>query len=324
LTVALSVLVAATLLNIVGVDLFARLQNILTVLKIAALLGLGVLALQAPAVPSAAAPIAAAFDLSIVLPLVPVIIWGLLGAEYICPMIEEAQTPQRTMPKAMGLALVVAAGLYLVFVLGAQHRIRGVELASAELPHLLLAQSVGGRLGMALVGIAALSASLGLISSVLAAVPRLLYGMACEGQAFPVFRRLHPRFETPWVAILFISGAIGAALLMLRGNSKAFSVLILSAATSWLLAYIVAHVDVLVLRRRYPNLARPYRSRWFPMPQIVGIAGMLYCVMSVSPDAALTRSIYLYTGVVLALVALVALAWVKWGLRRKLFEPAAL
>jgi len=95
---------------------------------------------------------------------------------------------------------------------------------------------------MMLVGIAALSASIGLVSGALAAVPRLLYGMACEGQAFPIFRRLHPRFQTPWVAL-----AIAASMLTLRGDSKGFTVLILSAASAWLLAYIVAHLDVLVL-----------------------------------------------------------------------------
>ena len=326
LSVAFAVLAAATVLNIVGVDLFARLQNAVTVLKVGSMLGIGVLALQAssavPVPAAAAAP--AGFQAAAVLPLVAAVIWGLLGAEYICPMIEEAREPARTVPKAMWLALGVAAVLYLLFAHGALQRVAPERLAGAELPHLLLAETVAGHWGQVLVGIAALTASVGLVSSVLAAVPRLLYGMACDGQAFPLFRRLHPRFQTPWVAILFMAGAIAAALLLLRGEPKAFTVLILSAATAWLLAYIVAHLDVIVLRRRYPELARPYRSRFSPWVQWAGIAGMAYCLLNVSPDPALTRSIYLNAGAVLLLVALVALAWVKWSLRRKLFEPVPL
>jgi amino acid transporter len=321
LWVAFGVLLGATLLNIVGVDLFARLQNLLTVLKIGSMVGLGVLAMQAaPALAVPAGP-PRPFDMALVLPLVAAVIWGLLGAEYICPMIEETQRPARTVPKAMWATLGVATVLYLVFVHGAQLRVPADRLAGAALPHLLLAESVAGRWGLLLVGIAALSASIGLVSSVLAAVPRLLYGMACEGQAFPVFRRLHPRFRTPWVAIVFIAAAIAGSLLTLRGDDQAFTVLILSAATSWLLAYVVAHLDVIVLRRRHPQLARPYRSRWLPWPQLCGIAAMLYCVLHVSPDPALTRSIYLHAGAVLALVAVVAAAWVKWHLRRPLFKP---
>ena len=320
--VAFCVLLLAVLLNVVGVDLFARLQNVLTVLKIGAMLGLGMLALHAE--PSPAIASAVPLDVPAVLPLVAAVIWGLLGAEYICPMIEETRQPSRSVPKAMWITLALAATLYLVFSLGALHQVPGARLASAELPHLLLAETVAGRWGTMLVAVAALSASAGLVSGVLAAVPRLLYGMSCERQAFPVFRRLHPRFGTPWVAIVFVSLAIAVPLLLLRGESKAFTVLILSAAAAWLMAYIVAHLDVIVLRRRYPDLPRPYRSRWLPWPQWLGITAMLYCLFHVSPEPALTRSIYLYAGAVLLLVALVALVWVKWVLKRKLFQHTVL
>lgn len=318
--VAFSVLFIATVLNVIGVDLFARLQNFITVLKIGSMLGLGALALHATP-PARMTGAHSTIDFALVLPLVSAAIWGLMGAEYICPMIEEARQPERTVPKAMWITLVLASALYLLLSLGALHLVPRERLAAAELPHLLVAETVVGRLGMTLVAITALSASLGLVSGILAAVPRLLYGMACDGQAFPVFRRLHPRFQTPWLAIAFMGLAIGAALLTLKGESKGFTVLILSAASSWLLAYIVAHLDVLVLRRRYPGMPRPYRSRWLPWPQIAGSAAMLYCLFHVSPEPALTRSIYMHAGAVLLGVALTALVWVKWVLRRELFQP---
>lgn len=319
-SVALGILLAATVLNLVGVDLFARLQNVLTLMKVVALIGLGLLASHgAPA--AASASTAGGLDLSQVMPLVAVVIWGLLGAEYICPMIEEARDPARTVPKAMWVTLLVAVGLYGLFAFGARHRLPGDVLAGAELPHLLVADRVAGRWGLWLVAVAALTASVGLVSSVMAAVPRLLYGMACDGQAFSVFQRLHPRFQTPWVAILFIAGAIAASLVLLSREPKAFTVLILSAVTSWLLAYIVAHVDVLALRLRYPQLARPYRSRWCPLPQLFGIGAMVYCLCHVSPDPALTRLIYGYAGAVLSLIAVVAFVWVKFVQRRPLFKP---
>lgn len=318
--VAFGVLLVATVLNVIGVDLFARLQNLITVLKIGSMLGLGILALHATP-PAEVAQAHSTLDLALVLPLVCAAIWGLMGAEYICPMIEEVQQPERTVPKAMWITLLLASMLYLLLSLGALHLVPRERLAAAELPHLLVAETVVGRLGMALVAIAALSASVGLVSGILAAVPRLLYGMACDGQAFPVFQRLHPRFQTPWIAIIFMAAAIGLALITLRGDSKGFPVLILSAASSWLLAYIVAHLDVLVLRRRYRDLPRPYRSRWLPWPQVTGSVAMLYCLFHVSPEPALTRSIYMHTGAVLLCVALTALVWVKGVLRRGLFQP---
>lgn len=323
LHVAFAVLIASTVLNIGGVDLFAKLQNVLTLLKVGSMIGLSVLAMQsAPAMGSQAETVVVAPNL--VLPLVASVIWGLLGAEYICPMIEEARRPARTVPRAMWTTLLVAALLYFAFAHGALVLVPATQLAGSELPHLLLAEAVAGQTGRILVGVAALSASVGLVSSVLAAVPRLLYGMACEGQAFPVFKQLHRRFNTPWVAILFLSGSVACSLLLSRGNDKAFTVLILSAVISWLLAYVVAHIDVLVLRKRHPNADRPFRSRWAPWPQIVGIVSMVYCICNVSPDPQLRGSIYLHAGAVLTIVALVAAAWVKWHVRRPLFAPHSL
>lgn len=320
---AFGVLAAATVLNVIGVDLFARLQNVLTVLKIGSMLALGLLALYAPS-PAQITVESSSLELPLVLPLVAAAIWGLMGAEYVCPMIEETRRPARTVPRAMWITLALASVLYFIFSAGALNLVPREQLSNAELPHLLMAETVVGRWGMALIAVAALTASIGLVSSVLAALPRLLYGMACQGQAFPIFRHLHSRFQTPWPAIVFMALAIAASMLTLRGESKGFTVLILSAASSWLLAYIVAHVNVMVLRRRYAHLPRPYRSRWLPWPQWLGIAGMTYCLLNVSPDPALTRSIYLYAGTVLLVVALVAFGWVKWGMRRKLFEPGKL
>jgi len=326
LWVAFGVLTTAVVLNLVGLELFARLQGVLTVLKVSAMFALGVLAFLATPGSTAATTIATphGVDFAAVLPLVAMVIWGLLGAEYICPMIEETRQPSRNVPRAMWVTLAAATMLYLMWVSWAPAHVPGDRLAASDVPHLLLGEALGGAGGRWLIGIASLSASVGLVSSVLAAVPRLLYGMAREGHAFPIFARLHPRFRTPWAAILFLAGAIACSLLVLRGNDRAFTVLILSAASSWLLAYVVAHVDVLVLRRRWPRLARPYRSRWLPLPQVLGIAGMVYCLLHVSPDPSLTRSIYLHVGVVLALVACVAALWVKLHLRRSLFEPVDL
>ena len=328
--VAFAVLIFAAVLNVCGVDLFARLQTLLTVFKIASMLGLGALAFWTvtPAASIAAAASVPAGSVSVelaaVMPLVAAALWGLLGAEYVCPMIEEARQPSRTVPKAMWITLIVSTVLYVVFCAGALHRVPRADLASSELPHLLLANSVAGQWGVMLVAIAALSASVALVSGALAAVPRMLYGMACEGLAFPIFQRLHPRFQTPWVAIIGLALAIAGALLLLSGESRGFTVLILSAAVSWFLAYIVAHLDVLVLRRRYPHLTRPYHSRWLPWPQWLGIAGMFYAFCNASPDPTLTHSIYLNAGIVLSIIALVAAAWVKLVLKRGLFEPVAL
>ncbi|MCY1533750.1 hypothetical protein D9M68_690950 [compost metagenome] len=97
--------------------------------------------------------------------------------------------------------------------------------------------------------------------------------------------------------------------------------LVIAASTSWLLAYVVAHVNVLVLRRRLPDHPRPYRTPFYPLPQLIGIIGMAYLALNNSPSPEMTAVVYKLTGGILLLVSVIGALWVKFSMKRKLFEP---
>ncbi|WP_262927365.1 APC family permease [Phytohalomonas tamaricis] len=99
------------------------------------------------------------------------------------------------------------------------------------------------------------------LNTVLASVPRMLCGMAENGQAFMIMCKQHPRFNTPWIGILFLATIVAIPFLLVDPDH--IIVLLIGASTSWLLAYIVAHINVIVLRIRKPNHARPYRTPLF-------------------------------------------------------------
>lgn len=328
LAIAAAVLALGTVLNIFGVDLFLRLQTLLMALKVGAMLLLGLLAwvVAAHAVESVATPPATAVGAlpsggaSALIPLTAAAIWGLMGAEYICPMIEEAEQPARDIPRAMFITLLLTTAVYAVFCSGALALLPGATLVTSALPHLVMAETLTGRTGAALVAVASITASLGLVNGVLAAVPRLLHGMAEQRQALPIFKQLHPRHGTPWVAVLFFSACSAACLWSAGADEAAFSVLILSATASWFLAYIVAHVDVLVLRRRHPKALRPYRSPWFPWLQLAGAVAMGVFLFYLPPSPSMARAIALHAGLVLSLIVVLAVVWVRWVQRRRLFE----
>jgi len=88
-----------------------------------------------------------------------------------------------------------------------------------------------------------------------------------------------------------------------------------------LLAYMICHLDVMVLRRRYPQMPRPFRSPLYPLPQIVGILGMGAAIYYISPSEDVTLRIFLSAGVVLGLVSVIGIVWVKFVMRKPLFKP---
>uniref|UniRef100_A0A182SHA8 Uncharacterized protein n=1 Tax=Anopheles maculatus TaxID=74869 RepID=A0A182SHA8_9DIPT len=107
-------------------------------------------------------------------------------------------------------------------------------------------------------------------------------------------------------------------------ENDSINLLLSAAALAWLLAYIITHINVLVLRRRYPEQHRPFRSPFYPLPQVIGIVGMLYAIANISPSTEQAIQIYKVAGVVLGLVSLVAVVWIKFVMRKPLFKPEPL
>ena len=59
-----------------------------------------------------------------------------------------------------------------------------------------------------------------------------------------------------------------------------------------MLAYIITHINVIALRRRYPDAHRPFRTPFYPLPQLFGIAGMVFAIWHVSPSPEMTVPIF--------------------------------
>jgi len=87
-----------------------------------------------------------------------------------------------------------------------------------------------------------------------------------------------------------------------------------------LLAYIIAHIDVIVLRKRFPNIKRPYKTPLFPVPQVLGVVAMVYVILNNSPSPEMTSTVFSIAGGILLLISVIAAFWVKFYMKRGLFE----
>ena len=319
--VALVVLFAV--LNILGTDVFARVQTALSFVVLLFLGVTGVLALSggAATAPDAAAGLAQLAQGTTVLSLVALAFWVFAGIEFVTPLVTEARDARRDLPRAMVLGLVTLLAVQLVFVLGAAARAPRDKLAAAPTPHLDVAMAVYGPGAKVFVAVLALLASASLINTVLAAVPRMLAGMADNGQVFPLLKYRHPTRGTPVVAIVFVAALPLVGLFWSGGNVESILPLMVAASVAWLMAYIMAQVSLIVLRGRHASMARPFRVPGYPVVPALAIAGMVFVIANSSPAPELTRPIVTYTGVVLAVFALVGAVWVKLVMKKGLFEP---
>lgn len=323
--IPLLLLIGLATLNILGTDAFARTQNLFTFAMITAILLVGATALLDT--PSASVAEAATgigrgvegiYDGSFIA-LTALAMWLFVGCEFICPLIQEIRQPERRVPRAMFVSLIAIFILFTLFCLGAGRHLSQETLTTSPLPYLNLVDGVFGQAGLIIATVMGLTATCSTVNTVLAAVPRMLSGMADNGQAFAIMGRRHPRFDTPWVGILFLATIVAIPFLLVTPDH--IILLLIGASTSWLLAYIVAHINVIVLRTRQPQHARPYRTPLYPIPQIIGILGMGYVAANASPSPEMTSTVYTLLGAVLGSVAVIALLWVKFRMKTGLFAP---
>jgi amino acid transporter len=213
---------------------------------------------------------------------------------------------------------------YSLIAFAAMKQVPASELANTDIPHLVLGKIIFGDTGKIIVMVLAVTTTSGLISAALAAVPRMLYGMAHHRQLPVIFMMLHPKWKTPWFGIIFLSALITLPVLIFGKNPNALLMLIISSASCWLLTYIIAHIDLIVLRKKYPKHQRPLKSPMFPLLQVLGIAGMAYAFFNNAPTPELRFKVYINTALFICSTAVFAFLWVKYKMKKGLFEAEAI
>jgi len=166
-------------------------------------------------------------------------------------------------------------------------------------------------------------AALSTVNTLIASIPRMLYGLAQEGQAPRVFAALS-RWQTPWLAILLQGTFFIIPILIGIATIEIIVIFILASAFSWFVSYIIAHLDVIILRYKYPKVKREFKSPLWLFPQIFGILAMIYMMVNIFPEAEIKRQIYLYALIFLGLAAVGSALWVKLVMKKGLFTPIPL
>lgn len=315
-------LAVLVVLNLRGMDVFARVQTALTFAMLVFFVLTAAAAFAGPAGGTAPAGFAAMGQDATVFGVVALVMYSLIGTEFVTPMTGAARDAARDVPRAMFVGLTVVALVNLAFCLGAAWVVGRVKLAESPLPHLDVAVAVFGPGVKRLFAAVVITATASLLNTVLAAVPRMLMEMAQAGEAFPVLARVNRR-GVPWVGTLFVAALPLVGLVWSGGDVGRILPLLVAAASAWLVSYMVAHLALIALRRRAPQAERPWRAPFAPLPQLLAIAGMAWVIANAAPAPELERPVFSALGAVLALVLAIGAVWVKLVMRRAMFAAAS-
>ncbi|MBV8396325.1 MAG: universal stress protein [Actinobacteria bacterium] len=282
-------------INVVGIREAAALNVLLAVVDFATqllLVVLGFVLVFSPHRLSAnvhwgVAPTWSAFALAI-----PVAMIAYTGIETVSNLAEEARDPRRSIPGSIRLVAVAVFAIYFTLPLVALsalpvHRAGGhyVTRLGLDPPHGFKNDPVlglvanlhlhGTLLSAAKIYVGVLAATILFIATNAGVIgaSRITYSMSSYRQLPEVFRRLHPRFKTPALALAVFAGLF-SILFMLPGNVDFIGRMYAFGA---MLSFTIAHASVIQMRRRPPPVEEPYRVP--PSVRFRGVDWPLFAVL---------------------------------------------
>ena len=265
-----------TWVNLVGVRTTARLITAATAIKMIPLLlfvALGVFTLghAPPAGPPPPHITLPGFGRALILTL-----FAFEGMETALMASGEVRDANRTLPRALFLAMLFVLALYLGVQLSAQHLLGGL-LAHATAPLADAAGRISAPAGTLMLGATGLSMFVWLVSDVLG-TSRMVFAFGRDRMLPPWFGVLNPTSHVPTRAIVVYAAV--AAMLAMTGS---FLELILLSSLATVAIYMLACAAAVMLQRRHVALAGPPLGfRALPLAAGIGMAGMVWLVVSAS------------------------------------------
>lgn len=208
----------------------------------------------------------------------PFAIWFYIAIEGVAMVAEEVKNPQKTIPRGYILSILTL----VVLALGTMILCGGATdwrlLSNIDYP---LAETLSLTLGRESAW-SKIFASLGLFGLIASfhcntiGYSRQIFALAREGFLPRFLAKLHPRFRTPHWALL--AGGVVGLLGLLTGST---STLILLSVLGAMVMYITSMMSIFALRRKEPNLHRPFKTPFYPWFPAVALLLSVLCLVAI-------------------------------------------
>ena len=179
----------------------------------------------------------------------------------------EIRDPQRNILLSLALGSLACIVIYVLANIAYLRVLSIPEIAASDRVAASAAERILGPRGGGLVSLTILISIVGTLNGCFLTSPRVYYAQARDGLFFRRFAEIHPRYQTPGFAIL--AQAAWATVLLITGS---YETLVDYAMFALWLSYALMVAGVIVLRRKRPDLPRPYRMWGYPITPILFLA----------------------------------------------------
>ena len=203
--------------------------------------------------------------------------WGYYN---ICYLAGEVEKPERNIPRAVLISIVLVAAIYLLMNISVLGVIPWQEFAGqtsadarSSVISVFMQQIYGGWAGKVVTALIIWTA-FGSVFSLLLGYSRVPYAAALDGNYFAIFGKLHPKHRFPHVSLLVL-GAVATAFCVLQLADVIAALVVIRL----ILQFLLQEVGLLILRKQHPEMPRPFRMWFYPLPALLATAGFLYILI---------------------------------------------
>jgi APA family basic amino acid/polyamine antiporter len=278
--IAIAAIIILTGTNVLGARVGAAVSEVTTLVKVTALAAiiLGVFLLGHGSLSHLTAGGAAPGSGGGLARAIAAVIWTYDGWIAVSMIAGEVVAPERLMKEIIIVGILVIVTLYI-----------GANLAYLYMmPVSIMAQqkeaiartvmtAIAGPTGGVLIILAIMTSIFGALNGNLLAKPRVPYAMARDGLIFSFLGKTHPRWATPWAALLIQAAVAIIMVLVLRDFDTLTTYFVV---VEWA-ALIFAVGAVFVLRRKMADAPRPFRTPWYPGVPLLFVIGTVVGVSAI-------------------------------------------
>ncbi len=310
--IAIALIVGLTAYNSLGIKQGTILQNAAMIAKlipiIAIIIGALLFGKQSPdlsLIPAGGADVSFSKIISMISFAVVATLWAYEGWTNLNSLAEEMKDPARNLPKALLIGIGAVTVLYTLFYFAIYKVVPYGQIVSMiKSGNLYIgteaAKSIFGNIGGSLVLVTMLIAMFSSLNGMIISFPRNYYAMAKEGHFFKSYGKLHPKYNVPTTSL--VGQAIIASILVLLRDLDQLTSLVVFTGMIFNLLGVIA---VVVYRKKFPNLERPYKAWGYPVTVIISIAlfaGLMINNLMEDPVTALIGLIVPAAGAVVYLI----------------------
>ena len=306
--------------NLYGVDMFAKIQDLVAFLLVGSMLIMGIIGMFGLGTGAMVQqPYSMVSSWKEVVSMVAVAFWLFIGAEYVIPVSKNVKNAKRNVPLGMMIGLALICLVQSIMVLGFHNYTPWGELEASAAPHLLYGENLLGAAGKIWMTFVAALAVVSTQNSTVNGLAGICQGMAKMNMMPRIFAKTN-KHGVPFFGVIFVSVFIFVFAALSDGSSEAISFLILVGSVFWMISYIFAHLDVLILRHRLPKAPRSFKVPCGPLFPCVGIAGTVYMILNISTDPTERMMIWLVTGITFLVLGIYSFFWIRIKMKMPVFK----